>query len=163
MESNTYQIRKIYAIGQCLGMVGHDHKDALHDLVRSVTGKESISELTYAEKCRLIGELEARQGTPPRRPARAAKKRNARPAGASEGQQRKVWALMYKLQDASPSTAALGDRLCGIIRRETHLTAFAKDPFAWMDYKTCNRLVETLKGYVKTAGAKNAGRKAADV
>ena len=65
---NAYQIRKIYAIGGALGMVkrGEDD-DLLHELVNGMTGKTSIKELTYGEACKVIGELEGRQGTPPPR------------------------------------------------------------------------------------------------
>lgn len=61
---NAYQIRKIYAIGGALGMVkrGEDD-DLLHELVNGMTGKTSIKELTYGEACKVIGELEGRQGT----------------------------------------------------------------------------------------------------
>ena len=31
------------------------------------------------------------------------------------------------------------------------MDAFPKDPFAWICYKDGNKLVEVLKGYVKTA------------
>ena len=61
---STYQIRKIYAIGQALGIVNRGGEDALHDLVYGVTGKSSVKELSYSEACKVIGELEARQGTP---------------------------------------------------------------------------------------------------
>ena len=69
MPSNitNYQIRKIYAIGGALGIRGADRQDALHDLIAGMTGKVSVKELTYSEACRVIGELEARQGTPPPR------------------------------------------------------------------------------------------------
>lgn len=60
---STYQIRKIYAIGQALGIVNRGGEDALHDLVYGVTGKSSVKELSYSEACKVIGELEARQGT----------------------------------------------------------------------------------------------------
>lgn len=157
---NVYQIRKIYAIAGALGMVSRDEDDALHDLVRDVTGKDSVKKLEYAEAFRIIGELEKKQGvnpTPRTNGHGSRPKSKSKPGGASDGQQRKVWALMYQLEKESPSKAALGDRLCGIIKRELHRDAFAKDPFAWMDYKECNRLVEILKGYVKTATGKAAG------
>lgn len=150
---NNYQIRKIYAIGGALGMRGPDRQDALHDLVHSMTGKASVKELTYSEACRVIGELEARQGTPPpRKKGRPLRKTAA--GGASDGQVRKVWALMYQLEAASPSKTPLGDRLCGIIKRELGIDAWPKDPFAWIDYKACSKLLEALKGYVKTAQKK---------
>lgn len=150
---NNYQIRKIYAIGGALGMRGADRQDALHDLVNSMTGKASVKELTYAEACRVIGELEARQGTPPPRKGGRPLRKTV-PGRVSEGQQRKIWALMYQLAEASPSTAQLGDRLCTIIKKELGVEAFPRDPFAWVDYKGGNKLIETLKGYVKTASKK---------
>lgn len=107
---STYQIRKIYAIGQALGIVNRGGEDALHDLVYGVTGKSSVKELSYSEACKVIGELEARQGTPPPRPKKT-NHRKRKPGGVSEGQERKVWALMYRLAAASPSTVAVGDRL----------------------------------------------------
>lgn len=150
---STYQIRKIYAIGQALGIVNRGGEDALHDLVYGVTGKSSVKELSYSEACKVIGELEARQGTPPPRPKKT-NHRKRKPGGVSEGQERKVWALMYRLAAASPSTVAVGDRLRAAIKKEAGVDAFADDPFAWLDYKSCNKLIEALKGYVKNAERK---------
>lgn len=144
---STYQIRKIYAIGQALGIVNRGGEDALHDLVYGVTGKSSVKELSYSEACKVIGELEARQGTPPPRPKKT-NHRKRKPGGVSEGQERKVWALMYRLAAASPSTVAVGDRLRAAIKKEAGVDAFADDPFAWLDYKSCNKLIEALKGYI---------------
>ena len=46
----TQQIRKIYAIGNALGIVERGNaEDSLHDLVSSLTGKDSLKALTYAE------------------------------------------------------------------------------------------------------------------
>lgn len=111
------------------------------------------SESCYAEACRVIGELEARQGTPPPRKGGRPLRKTV-PGRVSEGQQRKIWALMYQLAEASPSTAQLGDRLCAIIKKELGVEAFPRDSFAWVDYKGGNKLIETLKGYVKTASKK---------
>lgn len=96
---NAYQIRKIYAIGGALGMVKRNEEDdLLHELVEGMTGKKSIKALTYGEACKVIGELEGRQGTPP--PRKSGKQlRKTAPGHTSEGQRRKVWALMYRLQD----------------------------------------------------------------
>lgn len=146
----NYQIRKIYTIGGALGMKGTDRKDPLHDLVNSMTGKNSVKELTYAEACRVIGELEARQGTPPPRKG-GRPLRKTTPGRVSEGQQRKIWALMYQLAEASPSTAQLGDRLCAIIKKSLGVEAFPAAPFAWVDYKGANKVIEALKGYVANA------------
>ena len=147
---NNYQIRKIYAIGGALGMRGADRQDALHDLINSMTGKASVKELTYAEACRVIGELEARQGTPPPRKGGRPLRKTAS-GRVSDGQQRKIWALMYQLAEASPSTAQLGDRLCAIIKKSLGVEAFPSAPFAWVDYKGANKVIEALKGYVANA------------
>lgn len=147
---NTYQIRKIYAIAGALGMKGSDKDDALHDLVSGMTGKNSVRELSYADACRVIGELEARQGTPPPRKG-GRPMRKSTPGRVSEGQQRKIWALMYQLAEASPSTAQLGDRLCAIIKKSLGVEAFPSAPFAWVDYKGANKVIEALKGYVENA------------
>lgn len=96
---NAYQIRKIYAIGGALGMVKRNEEDdLLHELVEGMTGKKSIKALTYGEACKVIGELEGRQGTPPPRKSGKPLRKTA-PGHTSEGQRRKVWALMYRLQD----------------------------------------------------------------
>lgn len=147
---NTYQIRKIYAIAGALGMKGNDRYDPLHDLISDMTGKESVRDLNYADACRVIGELEARQGTPPPRKS-GRPLRKSTPGRVSEGQQRKIWALMYKLEEASPSTAPLGNRLCAIIKKTLGVDAFPAAPFAWVDYKGGNKVIEALKGYVTTA------------
>lgn len=153
---NKYQIQKIYAIGGALGMKGTDRQDALHDLVHSMTGKTSVKELTYAEACRVIGELEARQGTPPPRKG-GRPLRKAVPGRVSEGQQRKILVLMYQLAEASPSKAQLRDRLCAIIKKTLGVEAFPTAPFAWVTYRGANTLIETLKGYVKSAQEKTGG------
>ena len=59
----TQQIRKIYAIGNALGIVERGNaEDSLHDLVSSITGKDSLKALTYAEAQAVIRDLEKRQG-----------------------------------------------------------------------------------------------------
>ena len=136
----TQQIRKIYAIGNALGIVERGNaEDSLHDLVSSITGKDSLKALTYAEAQAVIRDLEKRQGDAPHPRRRA-----------TEGQQRKVWALMYELQrrDTAPSTASLGERLCGIIKKELKVDAIPAQPFAWLEFQTCNKLIEVLKKYV---------------
>lgn len=146
----TQQIRKIYAIGNALGIVERGNaEDSLHDLVSSITGKDSLKALTYAEAQAVIRDLEKRQGDAPH-PRRRPKAYTERPGGATEGQQRKVWALMYELQrrDTAPSTASLGERLCGIIKKELKVDAIPAQPFAWLEFQTCNKMIEVLKKYV---------------
>ncbi|MEY8355240.1 regulatory protein GemA [Lachnospiraceae bacterium 54-53] len=149
------QIRKIYAIGQTLGIVRPDHEDDLHALIDAMTGKGSVKELSFKEGNAVILELQLRQGTPP--PSRKVKKHQAVAGGMTEGMQKKVWALMYDLQKYSPSSASLGDRLCGIIKKDLKIDSTPKNPFVWLDYRAGNKLVEILKRYVS-----NARKKAGD-
>lgn len=147
---NAQQIRKIYSIGNALGIVERgDENDNLHTLVAAITGKDSVKALTYAEAQAVIADLQQRQGAVPL-PRHKPKTHTERPGGATEGQQRKVWALMYELQkrDTAPSTASLGERLCGIIKKEMKVDAGPQQPFIWLDFKTCNKLIEVLKKYV---------------
>ena len=47
---NAQQIRKIYAIGNALGIVERGNEDDdLHALVSALTGKDSVKSLTYTE------------------------------------------------------------------------------------------------------------------
>ena len=150
------QIRKIYAIGGALGIVERGNaNDRLHDLAASLTGKTSLKALTYAEGQTVISDLQRRQGGAPP-PRRKPKAHPERPGGATAGQQRKAWALMYELQkrDTPPSTASLGERLCGIIKKELKLDADPQRPFAWLDFQDGNRLIEILKKYVASAKRK---------
>ena len=55
------QIRKIYAIGNALGIVERGNQDDnLHTLVASLTGKDSVKALTYAEAQVVITDLKQR-------------------------------------------------------------------------------------------------------
>lgn len=150
----AFQIKKIYAIGNALGIVENGNKDDnLHTLIGNVTGKDSVKELTYNEANVIISQLEQLQGkvAPPKKSA--SKKHEAVPGGVTEAQQRKVWALLYELKkyDKEPSTAAIGDRLCGIIRKELKVDSMVKNPFAWLDFSSGNKLIEILKKYVSSA------------
>jgi hypothetical protein len=148
-----FQIRKIYAIGNALGIVESGNgEDELHVLVGGATGKESIRELTYREAAEVISRLEALQG----RPAPSKGKGHSRPGGVTPGQQKKIWALMYSLKacDRKPSEVGLGDRLCAVIRKELKMDAAAKDPFAWLSCEQGNQLIEMLKRYVESAKRK---------
>ncbi len=162
-----YQIRKFYAIGHTLGIVDpKEPEDELHALVRGITGKDSIRELTYREAGMVLARLEGLQKAPPERKPGKPKEHRSRPGGITSGQQKKVWALMYRLKacDPVPCSAGLGDRLCAVIRKELGVDALARDPFAWVTFEQGNALIEMLKRYVasseKKGGAAGNGVKA---
>lgn len=158
---STQQIRKIFAIGRAMGIVeSGSQNDALHDFVFSITQKDSLKALTYAEAQAVIRDLEKRQGSAPPPPRRRPKAHSEVPGGATAAQQRKVWALMYELQkrDTASSAASLRERLCGIIKKELRVDAVPTQPFAWLTFRACNKLIEVLKKYVANA-KKKAGEK----
>jgi len=59
----SFQMKKIYAIGHALGITGNGSEDELHILVSGVTGKDSIKELSYQEAMAVIKRLEDLQGS----------------------------------------------------------------------------------------------------
>lgn len=160
MALTAVEIRKVYALGARLGLVESNNKnDALHALVEGITGKGSVSKLNADEYKDVMTELYTRlrlsQLEPP--PERRSKKRyESNPGKITEGQQRKVWALMYQLAgcDTEPSTASLGERLSGIIKRQFGVDATERQPMCWLSYKQGNQLIEIIKNYVKSAERK---------
>lgn len=149
-QIETWQMRSIYGIGKTLGISTGGRDDNLHQLVEATTGKDSISSLTYEEAQSVIADLRARSAGAEKT---AATERRKLSGGMTTGQTKKVWGLMYDLQahDKVRSEASLGDRLCGIIKRELGVDATAKDPMRWLTYKQGTRLIEAIKGYVTTA------------
>lgn len=147
-----WQIKKMWAISKALGM---DKED-----LYAMANVESLHELDTKQANAVIERLNEMQGsyTPPVR----SKKQYAKVAGmATEGQQRKAWALMYQLAefDKAPAAATLGERLCGIIRKELKVMATPEKPFAWLDFKSANKLIEILKRYISSATKKGGGHK----
>ena len=154
------QIRDIYALGASLGIVERGcHDDALHQLVSGITGKDGVSELSKAEAEQVLTELMNRMRLV-NHPITAQRIRKPRDTvgGMTAGQQQKVWYLMYQLRDLdiAPSKATLGERLCGIIKKELDLDAMPKEPFKWMDHTQGRRLIDVLKKYVDNTSRKRA-------
>ena len=108
----------------------------------------------------MIKRLEDLQGgtAAPKPSSRKPKEHSQRPGGVTSGQQKKIWALMYELKkhDKSPNEVPLGDRLCAVIKKELHVDAIAKNPFAWLTFSQGNALIEVLKGYLKSLDRKEA-------
>nr|DAL54637.1 MAG TPA_asm: Protein of unknown function (DUF1018) [Caudoviricetes sp.] len=156
-----FQIRKIYAIGNALGIKASGSEDELHALVGGVTGKDSIKSLTYREACAVIARLEELQckSASPKPRSTKPKEHKGRPGGVTAGQQKKIWALMYELKkyDEVPNDVQLGDRLCKVIKKEFGADAIAKDPFVWLTFEQGNNLIEILKGYVTSVQRKGRG------
>lgn len=159
------QTQRIYAMGARIGLVESGNKnDLLHELVYGISEKSSIRELSEQEYKAVVKELAERLKLqnleePPRRPFKAQKYDDSGRGKMSDGQQRKVWQLMYQLEelDNKSSSAKLGDRLCGIIKKELHVDAISKQPFRWLTYQQGITLIEKLKKYVANAQRRKDG------
>lgn len=148
----AWQKKAIYALGNAAGLVERGREDDnLHQMVEGMTGKEHVSALTYAEAQDIICVLKDRM-----RGQYKARDHEKSTGGITAGQRKKIWALMYQLSgcDMQPSSASLGDRLCGIIKRELHIDATPKQPLRWLTYQQGSRLIEAIKNYINSTKAK---------
>jgi hypothetical protein len=154
-------------MGARLGILESGNKnDMLHTLVYQLTQKESIKSLTEDEYKLVVKDLAERlklqnMDIPPCHPYKAKKYEDSGRGMMSDGQRRKVWQLMYQLEklDIEHSSAKLGDRLCGIIKKELHIDTIPKAPFKWIKYSQGVKLIEILKKYVANAQRRKDGVK----
>ena len=150
---NKNRFAKMFALAKEAGMSGEQGNEDLHALVAAVCGKESVKELTNSDYAAVIKELQKRAGTS--NIYKAKSKGNSK--GMTEGQERKIWRLMYELEELSPSSAALGERLCGIIKKEFKIDVTSKNPLVWFSYSDASKMIEVLKRYVSSAEKKARG------
>lgn len=147
------QIRAIYALGSKLGINQNNREDNLHQLVYSMTGKESIKELTNYEAARVQSELS--------RIECMGEKQNKKPIDIppgkmSEAQQKKAWSLIYKLQEIAPSSASPAERMRGAVKKiiDMDINPYCDNPFRMVTVKQGIKLIDTLKKYVASAEKK---------
>lgn len=164
------QTQRIYAMGARLGLVESGNKnDLLHELIYCHTEKESVRELTEQEYKAVVKELAERLklqnlDEPPRKPLKKQKYEQSGRGKMSDGQCRKVWQLMYQLEklDEASSSAQLGDRLCGIIKKELHIDVSVKQPFRWLTYQQGVTLIEIIKKIIASAQRRKDGGRTAE-
>lgn len=166
----SQQTQRIYAMGARLGLVESGNKhDLLHDLIYRITNKDSVRELDAKEYKSIVKELADRLAIqsldePPRKPYKTQKYKQSGRGKMSDGQCRKVWQLMYQLEklDEAPSSAQLGDRLCGIIKKEIHIDVSVKQPFRWLTYQQGVTLIEIIKKIIASAQRRKDGVRTAE-
>ncbi len=139
---NSRQIKTLWAISKSLGM---DKED-----LYGFAAVDRLHDLDYKAANTVIRRLNALKS-----PAKTSKskKHAAVPGMVSEAQQKKVWALMYQLAALNDKHAdkSVGERLCGVIKKELEIEAKPENPFLWIDAAGGNKLVEALKRYVRCA------------
>lgn len=135
--------RKLYAIAAELNLLERGNpEDPFHQIVYRITGKEHVSRLNQKEEKAVLAEL------------LEYKEIEENPQKISPAHRRKVWALIYELCRVDPSDAEAGERLCGAIEKILNTSSFRRNPFRWVKGRDADKLIETLKRYVKSAERK---------
>ena len=150
---NKNRFAKMFALAKEAGMSGEQGNEDLHALVADICGKDSLKELTNSDYAAVIKELQNRVGTSNTYQGKCTG--NAK--GMTKGQEGKIWHLMYELQELSPSSAKLGERLCGIIKKEFKIDATSEKPLVWFSFNDASKMIEILKRYVSSAEKKAKG------
>lgn len=147
--------RNLYAIAANAGLVEHGSKeDPFHQIVYSVTGKTSVKELTNCEMKQVENEIRSRISE--NVSGDRIKSQEAVAGMMSPAQQSLAWRLMYQIQryDVKVSDKSVGARLAGVVRKSLKISASDTDPLKWVNAENGNKLIETLKRYVKSAEKK---------
>lgn len=149
------QVRAIYAMASNLGINNNSREDELHQLVFGITGKESIKELTESQARAVLYELINRmKGL--KKASSNKKPIDVPPGKMTEDQQRKAWALIYRLQEVSPSSATASERMRGAVRKilGMEINTDNKAPFRMISVAEGRKLIDTLKKYIASAEKK---------
>ena len=144
----------LYAIAANAGLVEHGNKeDPFHQIVYSMTGKTSVKDLTSREMKIVENEIRSRIGE---NVSDRIKSQEAVTGMMSPAQQSLAWRLMYQIQryDIKISDKSVGARLAGVVRKTMKITASDNEPLKWVNAENGNKLIETLKRYVKSAEKK---------
>lgn len=164
-ELSKNMTKRIYALAAVTGVLESGNKnDLLHNLVRGISGKDSVKALTSEEALKVIRKLEQL----PKKPRKKQKKVEPPDPGAQPGMmsvpmQEKAWALIYELidldkKDGVPSRGTAGERMAGAIRKILHMDVELSDPFRWVDDEQAWLLIEQLKRYVSSREAQSRKR-----
>lgn len=160
------QKRRIYALAAGLGILESGNKnDMLHELVCSITGKTSVSDLTVTEfnkvQHELIERMRYSNHTAPLKKKEKPQRENVADMMTNE-QISLAWRYMYRLQeldehpkfhqDRTPVT--VGERMEGALVKILNITPNMKEPFRWVNITQGTAFIETLKRYVRSAEKK---------
>lgn len=129
------QMRKIHVSARERGM----DNDLLHIHVRTLTGKESLRELTVSEAVRVIDSLEGKSHKPGDH--------------ASAKQMRYIEALAKELGWQKEDGSLDKDRLNGFLSKR-----YGLDHYRWLTRSTASKVIEGLKHMLES----RAGRKEPD-
>jgi len=148
---------RIWSAARALGITSNE----LHDIVERETGKHSLKDLTDKQVDyigTLLWNMDAGREYVPKQTSSF--KFEETPGGVSEGQYKKIIALMCELRklDAAPIPATLEQRVAGIIKAYLRMSASSDNPYRWLKYYHGVKLIETIKGILDTAQRKAQAR-----
>lgn len=140
VPKHTVTIRTLWGLAKSpqLQLTGEE----LHLVVQAQTGKDSMKDLTEAERRRIayvLGEM--------KESASGKKKKSVQmTSNATDNQKRKIYMLTKELGwEDNPK------RLAGFIKK-----MFRVDRIEWLDYQQCSDLIEALKAMVERQEEKDA-------
>lgn len=145
--------RDLYAIAAKNGLVENGNKeDEFHQIIYGITGKLSVKDLTDREMKIVENEIFQRTKISGDR----VKSQEAVAGMMPPAQQSLAWRLMYQIQryDVKISNKTVGARLAGVVRKTLKISASDTEPLKWVNAENGNKLIETLKRYVKSAEKK---------
>lgn len=134
------EIKRLYSLASQAKLINNQlgHDDDLHLIVYSVSGKESVKELKKKEYREVVKRIDSLLTD------------DAEGGMITYNQQRYAWGLMSELMKLSPSSATKKQRMAGVVSKALGITSSPKNPLLWVDKKNGQKLIEVLKGYVKT-------------
>ena len=144
---DKWQIKAIYTLGQSLGLVDRMvSRDALHELVESVSDKMHVTDLSFREANDIIDRLKGNMKGIDRIKAGTNISTN-RPGMASLPQINKIKAQMYELKkyDIGLKDMPLDERLNGFLNKNVKI-----ESLSWLTKQDAIDVIEGLKGLIIT-------------
>lgn len=144
LSIKPFQIKIIYTLGNELGIVDRTADiDLLHEMIHSMTNKEHVSNLTSDEAMDVIKRLRKDMKGPSRLKHKATHIKGM----ASEGEIKKIWALIYELKKYDKpggSNISAPKRLQGFLKKYAEI-----DDLRFLTHDKANGVIEGLKGLIR--------------
>ncbi len=110
-------------------------KEALYDVIESITGKEHMTDLTYVEAAKVLDRINNKETYEKKNQKRTDKGGNIE----TIAQRRKIYMLTGQLGWNNDN-----NRINGFVKKN-----FSVDRIEWLSMQQCNKLIEMLKKMVE--------------
>ena len=160
----AHDIQRIYAIAAKMGILeSGSHDDMLHQLVQTLTGKDSIRDLTSSEAVTVIDDLERRSGyRPAPRRKRSPASADYPPGQMTEAQGKTCWGMAYDIIQLEQLTIPAADVLRDAAYKLLGVTinTASGNPWRMISQQDGSRLIESLKRRLEFAVVNGERRRA---